>query len=55
MQQPRNPFGQYRVDPAGGHAPWSLQVLELSGDRIVGMHFFLDTSLFAAFGLPEHL
>src|SRR5439155_763298 len=21
-------FGQYRVDPDGGHAPWSLQVLE---------------------------
>jgi RNA polymerase sigma-70 factor (ECF subfamily) len=48
-------FAQYRVDPGGGHAPWSLQVLELSGDRIVGMHFFLDTSLFASFGLPEHL
>ena len=48
-------FGQYRVDPSGGHAPWSLQVLELSGDRIVGMHFFLDTTLFATFGLPEHL
>jgi RNA polymerase sigma-70 factor, ECF subfamily len=48
-------FGQYRVDPAGGHAPWALQVLEMSGDRISGFHAFLDTNLFAAFGLPAHL
>jgi len=48
-------FGQYRVDPSGGHAPWSLQVLEISGDRIAGLNFFLDTNLFAAFGLPDHL
>jgi RNA polymerase sigma-70 factor (ECF subfamily) len=48
-------FGQYRVDPAGGHAPWALQVIEVSGHRIVGMHAFLDTNLFAAFGLPAHL
>src|SRR5205807_3726755 len=24
-------FGQYRPDPDGGHAPWALQVLEISG------------------------
>jgi RNA polymerase sigma-70 factor (ECF subfamily) len=48
-------FGQYRVDPAGGHAPWALQVLEISGERISGFHAFLDTNLFAAFGLPTHL
>lgn len=49
-------FGQYRVDPAGGHAPWALQVLEISGDRIAGFHAFLDTErLFEAFGLPPHL
>jgi RNA polymerase sigma-70 factor, ECF subfamily len=48
-------FGQYRVDPEGGHAPWALQVLELSGDRISGFHTFLDTDLFAAFDLPAHL
>jgi RNA polymerase sigma-70 factor (ECF subfamily) len=50
-----NVFGQYRVDPAGGHAPWSLQVVELSHGRIQHVHHFLDTSLFARFGLPEHL
>src|SRR5207247_2163114 len=51
-------FAQYRVDPAGGHAPWSLQVLDISGDRIAGLHYFVvdgDPSLFAAFGLPDHL
>jgi RNA polymerase sigma-70 factor (ECF subfamily) len=49
-------FGQYRVDPAGGHAPWALQVLEISGGRITGFHAFLDTEqLFPAFGLPAHL
>ena len=48
-------FGQYRVDPAGGHAPWALQVIEVSGDRITAFHSFLDTDLFAAFGLPDHL
>ena len=48
-------FGSYRVDPEGGHAPWALQVIEISGDRIIGHHNFLDTALFAAFGLPEHL
>ena len=48
-------FGSYRVDPSGGHAPFSLQVIEVSGGRIVGHHNFLDTRLFAAFGLPAHL
>jgi RNA polymerase sigma-70 factor, ECF subfamily len=49
-------FGQYRVDPLGGHRPWSLQVIETSGDRISGIHSFLDTErLFPAFGLPSHL
>jgi RNA polymerase sigma-70 factor, ECF subfamily len=48
-------FGQYRVDPQGGHTPWALQVIEVSGERISGFHSFLDTNLFAAFGLPAHL
>jgi len=49
-------FGQYRVDHInGGHEPWSLQVLEISGGRIAHIHHFLDTSLFARFGLPDHL
>jgi len=47
--------GTYRIDPEGGYSPWALQVLETSGDRIVGHHNFLDTNLFAVFGLPTHL
>jgi RNA polymerase sigma-70 factor, ECF subfamily len=49
-------FGHYKPDPGGGYAPWALQVLEISGDRIAGIHSFLDAeSLFPAFGLPLHL
>jgi RNA polymerase sigma-70 factor (ECF subfamily) len=49
-------FGQYRVDPAGGYTPWSLQVLEISGGRVSAFHFFLDTQrIFPLFGLPDHL
>ncbi len=50
-------FGQYRPGPAGGpHRPWSLVVLELSGDRIAAMNHFLDTeTLFPRFGLPPEL
>jgi RNA polymerase sigma-70 factor (ECF subfamily) len=52
-------FGQYRRDPAGGYAPWALQVLEVSGGRVAGMQFFLafmaPERLFPAFGLPLHL
>ena len=49
-------FGQYRRDPAGGHAPWGLVVLEVSGDRVAGITTFLDTAnLFPLFGLPLHL
>lgn len=49
-------FGQYKIDPNGGYAPWALQVLELSGGRIGEITFFLDTArLFPLFGLPLHL
>jgi RNA polymerase sigma-70 factor, ECF subfamily len=49
-------FGQYKPDPEGGYSPWALQVVEISGDRIVGLNFFLDTErLFPVFGLPDHL
>ncbi len=48
-------FAQYRVDPAGGHAPWAMQVLELRGDRVAEFHAFLDTEAFERFGFPAHL
>ena len=49
-------FAQYRPDPAGGHTPWSLTVLEISGGRITHWNAFLDTAnLFPRFGLPDRL
>jgi RNA polymerase sigma-70 factor, ECF subfamily len=49
-------FGQYKPSPQGGYDPWALQVLELSGGRIVELTFFLDTArMFPLFGLPLHL
>jgi RNA polymerase sigma-70 factor (ECF subfamily) len=49
-------FGQYKPSEDGGLEPWSLQVLEISGGRISGITFFLDTrSMFPLFGLPERL
>jgi RNA polymerase sigma-70 factor, ECF subfamily len=49
-------FAQYKPAPGGGHEPWSLQVLELSGDRISAITFFLDTEkFFPLFGVPPRL
>ena len=50
-------FGQYKPgDREGILEPWSLQVLEISAGRIVGICFFLDTArLFPLFGLPPRL
>ena len=47
-------FGQYRPsDPGGRHEPWALHVVELEGDRIAAITYFLDTArLFPLFGLP---
>ena len=52
----RPAFGQYKPSANGGHEPWALQVLELSGGRIAELTFFLDTArLFPLFGLPARL
>ena len=49
-------FGQYKIDPEGGHAPWALMVLDLKDGLIDELTFFLDTpKLFPLFGLPLHL
>jgi RNA polymerase sigma-70 factor (ECF subfamily) len=46
-------FGQYKPAAGGGWEPWSLQVVEIAGDRISGITFFLDTArFFPLFGLP---
>jgi RNA polymerase sigma-70 factor (ECF subfamily) len=52
-------FGQYRIDPAGGHMPWALQILEIENGEIAALHYFLamldPDGLFPAYGLPPHL
>jgi RNA polymerase sigma-70 factor (ECF subfamily) len=50
-------YGQYKPSESGsGYDPWALQVLELSGGRVVELTFFLDTeTLFPLFGLPPRL
>jgi RNA polymerase sigma-70 factor (ECF subfamily) len=50
-------FAQYKPDlENGGYSAWSLQVLELSGEKISGITFFLDTERFyPMFGLPLRL
>jgi RNA polymerase sigma-70 factor, ECF subfamily len=48
-------FGSYRVSSDGGWTPWAVQVIDIAGGKIVGHHNFLDTDLFAVFGLPPRL
>jgi RNA polymerase sigma-70 factor (ECF subfamily) len=48
-------FGAFKRDPAGGHSPFALQVLEVTDGRITGIDHFLYPDLFPAFGLPTHL
>ena len=47
--------GSYKPDGKGGHLPWSLQVVELEHGRIAAIHNYLNTELFAQFGLPPAL
>jgi RNA polymerase sigma-70 factor (ECF subfamily) len=49
-------FGQYKPGAPGVLEPWALQVVEMSGGRISGITFFLDTArMFPLFGLPPRL
>ena len=49
-------WAQYKPDPAGGHAPWALQVHQAWGGRFGRLTYFLDTErIFAKLGLPSHL
>ncbi|MFF2086848.1 sigma-70 family RNA polymerase sigma factor [Nocardia sp. NPDC058176] len=47
-------FGHYKPsEEPGVWVPWSITVLELDGDTVAGLNFFLDTQrLFPLFGLP---
>ena len=47
------PTAQYKPDGEGGFVPWALQVIELSGDRVKELTFFLDVDrLFPLWNLP---
>ncbi|MEV4655636.1 sigma-70 family RNA polymerase sigma factor [Micromonospora sp. NPDC049301] len=48
-------FAQYRPDPAGGHRPFSIQLLDVAGGRITRLTHYLDPGLFPRFGLPARL
>jgi RNA polymerase sigma-70 factor (ECF subfamily) len=49
-------FAQYRLAADGTHHfPWGLQVLRIADGRITGISTFLDTKLFALFGMPDRL
>jgi RNA polymerase sigma-70 factor, ECF subfamily len=46
-------FAHYKPSPDGGYMPWAIMMIEISGDRISGIHSFLDVDrLFPAFGVP---
>jgi RNA polymerase sigma-70 factor (ECF subfamily) len=48
-------FGQYRPSgPGGRHEPWAIHLVEIEGDRVARITYFLDTNLFPLFGLPPH-
>jgi RNA polymerase sigma-70 factor (ECF subfamily) len=49
-------FGQYKPVAGGTRfEPWCIQVPEFRDGRFTHLHHFLDTSLFARFGLPPYL
>jgi RNA polymerase sigma-70 factor, ECF subfamily len=49
-------FAQYKPSgPGGRREPWAIHVLGVRGGRVVSITNFLDTRLFALFGLPPHL
>ncbi|WP_432491026.1 sigma-70 family RNA polymerase sigma factor [Kineococcus gypseus] len=45
-------FAQYKPGPDGALVPFAFQALELRGGRIAHITSFLDTRLFAHFGVP---
>jgi len=48
-------YAQYRPSgPGGRHEPWCIQLLEIDGDRIAGMTYFVGAAYFDLMGLPAH-
>jgi RNA polymerase sigma-70 factor (ECF subfamily) len=48
-------FGNYHRVAESRWEPWAIQVIEVSGGKIVGHHNFIYPELFAQFGLPASL
>jgi len=48
-------FGNYRLTRPGLWEPFAIQVIEVSGGRIVGHHNFIYPERFADFGLPPRI
>jgi RNA polymerase sigma-70 factor (ECF subfamily) len=48
-------FGSYKAAGPDVWEPWCITVVEVADGRITGLHHFLDTSLFASFGLPPRI
>jgi RNA polymerase sigma-70 factor (ECF subfamily) len=51
-------FAQYKPAAEGRWEPWALQVVEVTGDKITGIHHWIPPfaeKLFEAFGVPPHL
>src|SRR4051794_2922372 len=48
-------FAAYKKSGPNTWDPFAIQVIEVEGDKVVALHHFLDTRLFAAFGLPPRL
>ena len=51
----RPAIATYKPAGPGVWEPWAIVVLDMSGDRIVGLQHFLYADLFAEFGLPPRL
>jgi RNA polymerase sigma-70 factor, ECF subfamily len=48
-------FGSYRPAPDGSHRAFAIQIIEITGGHITGLHAFLQPRLFPLFELPERL
>jgi RNA polymerase sigma-70 factor (ECF subfamily) len=48
-------FGSYRPHPDGSYQPFAIQLIEIAGGHITGLHAFLEPRLFSLFDLPDRL
>jgi RNA polymerase sigma-70 factor, ECF subfamily len=48
-------FAAYKPSDDGARDPWAIQVIEVSADKISGLHHFIYPELFTAFGFPSRL